>query len=96
MNGVKSHTQNRKGSEDHLHKNVPVFSYFQSSVTQGGELLCLEDVILFCYNIMLVKTPDKYTGQNGSLMKYMWLYLNLIGLRACLLSRPKLNASAKT
>lgn len=79
-----------------MYKNVLVFSYFQSSVTQGEELLSLKDFILFCYNIMLVKTPEKYIGPNGSLMKYMWLYLNTLGLRACLLSRPKLNAAAKT
>lgn len=56
----------------------------------------VKDFVLFCYNIVLVKTPDKYIGQNGSLIKYMWPYLNTTGLRARLLSRPKSKASVKT
>lgn len=75
-----------------MYENVLIFSIV--SHLQEEELLSPEYSILFCY-IMLVKTPVKYIGQNGSLIKYMWPYLNIIGLRACLLNRPKLDISAK-
>ena len=97
MNGLSpTLRKGRRAKAICLNRNVLVFSNFHSVTLTGRELLSLEDFILFCYNIMLVKTPDKCIGQNGSLMKYMWPYLNMIGLRGCLLSALQLNASAKT
>lgn len=97
MNGVSSTLRKGRGVKAICwNRNVLVFHNFHSMTLTGRELLSLEDFTLFCYNIMLVKTPDKYMGQNGSLMKYMWPYLNMIGLGACLLSGLKLKASAKT
>lgn len=57
--------------------------------------MCFEDFVLFCENITLVKTPDKYPGQNGSLIKYVALSQH-DRTENTLTSRPKLKASVKT
>lgn len=71
MNGF-SPTQNRKESTGFCTRMFWFSAIFiVVGHLQGEELLSHEDFVLFCYNIMLVKTPDRYTGQNGSLKRHV-------------------------